>query len=47
MFPRQIAAEIQMKKRSNAEQLESVTIFYSDIQDFTAIVHDSSPMEVL
>ena len=28
MFPRQIAAEIQMKKRPNAEQLDSVTIFY-------------------
>lgn len=35
-----------MRKRSNAERLDNVTIYHSDILDFTNIVQDSTPMEV-
>ena len=46
MLPRQIAVEIQMKKRVVAEKIESCTIYHSDIVDFTNIVNESAPLEV-
>ena len=36
-----------MKKRVCAEKIETVTIFYSDLDNFTEIYNDSSPFEVI
>ena len=36
-----------MKKRVCAEKIETVTIFYSDLDNFTEIYNDSSPFEVV
>lgn len=47
MLPRQVALDIQGKKRSMPENIESVTIYHSDIVDFTALVEDSSPVETV
>ena len=35
-----------MKKRIGAEKIETVTIFYSDLDNFTEIYNDSTPFEV-
>lgn len=39
--------DIQMKKRVCAERIESVTIYHSDIVDFTSIVNESAPLEIV
>ena len=38
--------DIQQKKRVIAEKIETVTIFYSDLVNFSDLYSDSSPMEV-
>ena len=38
--------DIQLKKRVNAEKIETVTIYYSDLVDFTELYSDSTPFEV-
>ena len=38
--------DIQQKKRVIAEKIETVTIFYSDLVNFSELYSDSSPMEV-
>ena len=38
--------DIQQKKRICAEKIETVTLFYSDLDNFTEVYNDSSPFEV-
>ena len=38
--------DIQLKKRVNAEKIENVTVYYSDLVNFTEIYSDSTPFEV-
>ena len=38
--------DIQLKKRVSAEKIENVTIYYSDLVNFTEIYTDSTPFEV-
>ena len=35
-----------MKKRVNAEKFEAVTIYYSDLVEFTDLYSESTPVEV-
>ena len=45
-LPFPIARDIQLKKRVNAEKIETVTIYYSDLVNFTELYTDSTPFEV-
>ena len=45
-LPFPVARDIQLKKRVNAEKIETVTIYYSDLVDFTELYTDSTPFEV-
>ncbi|XP_040569115.1 uncharacterized protein [Lepeophtheirus salmonis] len=47
MLPKEVASTIQSKKRSMPEKMESVSVLYSDIQDFTSMVQTSSPIEIV
>ena len=38
--------DIQQKKRIIAEKIETVTVFYSDLVNFSELYTDSSPFEV-
>lgn len=46
MLPKQTAIEITSKKRVAPEKIESVTIYFSDIVDFSEMVRTNSPIEV-
>ncbi|XP_067022776.1 uncharacterized protein [Acropora muricata] len=46
MLPHQVAEQLKSGKRVTAEQFESVTVFFSDIVNFTEICASISPMEV-
>ena len=39
--------DIQLKKRVNAEKIETVTIYYSDLVNFTELYTDSTPFEMV
>ena len=41
-----IARDIQLKKRVSAEKIGPVTIYHSDIVNFTDLFSDSTPFEV-
>ena len=47
MLPRRVALEFQRNKSAEAERMENVTMYCSDIVDFTDIANKSSPMEVI
>ena len=38
--------DIQQKKRIIAEKIETVTVFYSDLVNFSELYTDSTPFEV-
>ena len=46
MLPHQVAEQLKTGKSVTAEQFESVTVFFSDIVNFTQICATISPMEV-
>lgn len=46
MLPLQVAEQLKSGKSVKAEQFESVTVFFSDIVNFTEICASISPMEV-
>jgi len=46
-LPFPVARDIQQKKRICAEKIETVTIFYSDLDNFTEVYNDSSPFEMV
>jgi len=46
-LPFPVARDIQLKKRVNAEKIETVTIYYSDLVDFTELYSDSTPFEMV
>ncbi|XP_068716174.1 uncharacterized protein [Montipora foliosa] len=46
MLPHQVAEQLKSGKSVTAEQFESVTVFFSDIVNFTQICASISPMEV-
>ena len=46
MLPHQVAEQLKSGKSVTAEQFESVTVFFSDIVNFTEICASISPMEV-
>ena len=46
MLPRRVALAFQKNKSVEAERMENVTMYCSDIVDFTDIASKSSPMEV-
>ena len=46
MLPLQVAEQLKIGKTVTAEQFESVTVFFSDIVNFTQICANISPMEV-
>ena len=41
-----ISRDIQLKKRVSAEKIGPVTIYHSDIVNFTDLFSDSTPFEV-
>jgi len=46
-LPFPVARDIQQKKRICAEKIETVTLFYSDLDNFTEVYNDSSPFEMV
>lgn len=46
MLPHQVAEQLKSGKSVKAEQFESVTVFFSDIVNFTQICANITPMEV-
>jgi len=47
MLPKEVAEQLKMNKEVKAEQFDCVTIFFSDIVQFTDISARSSPLEVV
>ncbi|XP_064598666.1 atrial natriuretic peptide receptor 2-like [Liolophura sinensis] len=47
MLPKKITADLKLGKHVPPETFECVTIFFSDIVGFTALAHDSTPLEVV
>ena len=41
-----VSRDIQLKKRVSAEKIGPVTIYHSDIVNFTDLFSDSTPFEV-
>ena len=46
MLPPTVAQALQQKKQVTAETYESVTVYFSDIVEFSQILSESTPMEV-
>ena len=46
MFPKSVAEQLKRGKIVRAEHFESVTVFFSDIVNFTSICSSVTPMEV-
>jgi len=46
-LPYPVARDIQLKKRVNAEKFEAVTIYYSDLVEFTDLYSESTPVEMV
>lgn len=46
MLPPTVAQALQQKKQVTAETYESVTVYFSDIVEFSQILAESTPMEV-
>lgn len=47
MLPRSVAEQLKRGRAVKAEIVPNVTIYYSDIVDFTEMVADTTPMEVV
>merc|ERR1712172_259568 len=47
MLPPTVAQALQLKKAVTAETYESVTVYFSDIVEFSQILAESTPMEVV
>jgi class 3 adenylate cyclase len=47
MLPRKIANNLKMGRSTPAEHFEEVTIYFSDIIDFTTLGASSEPMEIV
>ena len=47
MLPPTVAQALQQKKQVTAETYESVTVYFSDIVEFSQILAESIPMEVV
>lgn len=47
LLPRQVADELMVGGRVEAEKFEAVTVSFSDICGFTALSADSSPMQIV
>ncbi|XP_038070397.1 uncharacterized protein LOC119739493 [Patiria miniata] len=47
MMPRSVADQLRQKKELIAEEFSSVTIYFSDIVEFTSLAARSTPMEVV
>jgi len=47
MLPRSIAKDLQRRKKLDALKFDAVSIYFSDIVDFSQIVEDSSPHELV